>query len=823
MGATVLGLLLAVSLGSRWAIDRAAEKVDSQEVATQTAGTADPTREPADMQEAMDASVVSAPIMPVLPASASAVSAAVGASAPSDAVVAQEAGPPLGGSPAWKDSVAAAVLSQRHDFSDPAVRAAVTARLAAAARAEEAYTVAQAAALGYELNTSSGAVLVGFQGLEPVYEKPENSNAAISTAVDRIRLVAPYHLSGEGYTIGLWEAGGLPYAEHGEFDGRVELVDSGTTSSHATHVAGTLVARGLNAGLMGMAPRAKVRAYTSTSDTAEMAAVAMASPREPGMIQISNHSYGTLAGWEDVTDAGDVERVVWYGTFSDDANGSNDYPHAFGRYDTSSAAWDGVHWNAPYFLAFNSAGNHRNDNAPAYNSEWRHNSANAGLASRYVYAVFHPASDGDYRFGRYGTNGSFSQPGFDVITNKAGAKNNVTVGAVNDAVAAGQRNLDNATFSNFSSFGPTDDGRIKPDLVANGVSLTSTGTTSPTATRSSSGTSMASPNAAGSALLLVELFERDRPGQSMLGSTLKALLLHTADDLGVAGPDYQYGWGLLNAQVAADLILADLASNQRGRLWEGLLLEAEPVAAVPLVVPGGGPLRVTMTWTDPPGPTVSGSQHNVREPRLVHDLNLRVVGPTGTVHLPWTMAFPDDPESAFALMAPAAPGVNRVDNTEQVWIGATAAGLYRIEIDVAGALTQGDQRYSLVVTGGEVPQGFSRWAWEEQGEAPADDPAEAFTAAPGGGLPLGARYALSAAAPTVQVVGEGAASLLYGVDLSRPDVEVLPEWSADLGEWQILPAVIEGTSGTVEQRRAQAPQAGPGFFRLQVRLSAAGG
>lgn len=65
--------------------------------------------------------------------------------------------------------------------------------------------------------------------------------------------------------------------------------------------------------------------------------------------------------------------------------------------------------------------------------------------------------------------------------------------------------------SSFSSWGPTDDGRIKPDIVADGVSVFSTTATHDSSYGYKSGTSMATPNAAGSLLLLQELSQQLSP------------------------------------------------------------------------------------------------------------------------------------------------------------------------------------------------------------------------------------------------------------------------------------------------------------------------
>ena len=116
----------------------------------------------------------------------------------------------------------------------------------------------------------------------------------------------------------------------------------------------------------------------------------------------------------------------------------------------------------------------------------------------------------------------------------------------------------------YSSWGPTDDGRIKPDLVANGYSLYSSYSSGTASYAYSSGTSMAAPNATGTAQLLLSLYTSMKPGEYMRASTLKGLLIHTADDLGTAGPDYKFGWGLVNAKAAADLICT-AATNPASR------------------------------------------------------------------------------------------------------------------------------------------------------------------------------------------------------------------------------------------------------------------
>uniref|UniRef100_UPI0035622F44 S8 family serine peptidase n=1 Tax=Pontiella sp. TaxID=2837462 RepID=UPI0035622F44 len=201
-----------------------------------------------------------------------------------------------------------------------------------------------------------------------------------------------------------------------------------------------------------------------------------------------------------------------------------------------------------------------------------------------------------------------------------------------------------------------------------------------------SGTSMACPNASGSAALLVEYYKELFSNGAMWASTLKGLIIHTADDLGNAGPDYKFGWGLMNTQAAADL-LADYADQNLSRLTEAELTTADAAHAYTVLVGGDEPLRVTLCWTDP-----AASENYDELPDLINDLNLRVVGPGGTTVYPYVLD-KSNPQNA------ATRGVNDVDNVEQVYIASPSAGLYTIIVDCEGTLLGSEQEYSLLMSG----------------------------------------------------------------------------------------------------------------------------
>ena len=143
---------------------------------------------------------------------------------------------------------------------------------------------------------------------------------------------------------------------------------------------------------------------------------------------------------------------------------------------------------------------------------------------------------------------------FRTVPSPATAKNSITVGSL----VPGTNSL-----SGFSSRGPTDDGRIRPDLVATGGH---TSTLPGDGYGFKTGTSMASPVVTGIAALLIEewrwLYTLDQPlTQPLPPHKVKAILIHTATDLGLPGPDYSFGWGRVNAREAVDLARANYVAS----------------------------------------------------------------------------------------------------------------------------------------------------------------------------------------------------------------------------------------------------------------------
>ncbi len=297
---------------------------------------------------------------------------------------------------------------------------------------------------------------------------------------------------------------------------------------------------------------------------------------------------------------------------------------------------------------------------------------------------------------------------YDCLSATAVAKNVLTVGAVHK-----QPNYDgpaSVQMSFFSSWGPTDDGRIKPDLVTAGVSLLSAASLNDDSYQFLSGTSMASPGVAGTLALLQQRYQQLRPGPPLRAASLKGLVLHTADEAGDhPGPDYRFGWGLLNATRAADF-LADLGDEHH--LYEAHLTSGQ-VFERPLFADGPAPLRITLSWTDLPG-TPPPRSLNPTQRMLVHDLDVRLVAENGVTYQPYVL----DPAQPGAA---ATTGDNIRDNVEQVYVATLPTGRYTVRVTHKGVLASQGQAFSLLISGAQVETDFCAAAPQLQGELLFDE------------------------------------------------------------------------------------------------------
>jgi hypothetical protein len=439
---------------------------------------------------------------------------------------------------------------------------------------------------------------------------------------------APMNLDGGGIAVGQWESGNAD-ATHDDFGPRVTVGDAiAAISSHATHVAGTVLGSGvLSAGTeRGIAPAASI--------------VSFRRPLLAGALDVA-----TLETQYDnaIDNAGIRLSTNSWGTSHCDQVAGTCYDNAAGLYDE---------------IVRGSLGNRISIVASA------------------------------------GNRGDDVTPNWGTVRVPNSAKNTIVV-------AATYSDTDLAT--DFSSRGPVDDGRLKPDIAAPGdENEDGLGDCSGRMIRSTlpgdiygenCGTSMATPAVAGAAALLIERWRNELgvAAGDPWPSSVKALMIHTAVDRGNTGPDYTYGYGRLDVRAAAQMIrrtpiataavIQDTIEATGRRDSYRVFVPPSPLA---WWLPRPVRLKATLVWDDAPGdPALARGAA-----QLVNNLDLSLVSPTGAVLRPWILD-PANPGNA------ASTGVDNLNVVEKAEVKSPASGWWTIRVR-GGAVPEGLQNYSLV-------------------------------------------------------------------------------------------------------------------------------
>lgn len=490
-------------------------------------------------------------------------------------------------------------------------------------------------------NSKEGShfLLVEIRKGKPVYRVTLNANAAITTNVAGLRSGAGlgFNLQGKDMLVGVFDDGLVK--DHIELANRVVSTEGTHERIHSTHVTGTLIATGINPAAKGMAPQAKATTFYFWNDEIKMAA--LAKPDQTSLL-LSNHSYGEATGWYK-----NNSEWIWAG----DPVISSVEDFRFGFYSDRAKNLDELAALAPYYSIIWAAGNDR---------------ANGGDGTRL------PDCNG-------GT-------GYDCIIPDAVAKNIITVGAVDKVL--NYNNASSVQMSNFSSWGPTDDGRIKPDLVGDGIDVFSLSADGLNSYTTASGTSMSTPNVTGSLLLLQELYSKLHGGNFMRAATLKALAIHTAREAGsFPGPDYSYGWGLVDATAAAKLLRDE--DKVQVIIDENILVDGQSFE-IDIYPKANQKITASIAWTDPAGlPVVDGLDPT--NLMLINDLDLQITDEQGNQQFPWIL----DPLNPAKK---ASRGDNFRDNVEKIEIDLPLEKKYKLSVKHKGKLMGGKQSFSLIIS-----------------------------------------------------------------------------------------------------------------------------
>ncbi len=467
---------------------------------------------------------------------------------------------------------------------------------------------------------------------KPVYYVTKNVGAAATARANRLNTGGSLglNLNGQNMIVGIWDGGAIRQS-HEKVIGRVTQKDNAVFTDATDGSNHALHVAGTMMGGTNGAANAKGIAYEAQLWANDWNDDDTEMAQQAAQgLLLSNHSYG-VAAFDGYTL---LINKLW-----------------FGKYEQGSKNWDEIMYNAPYYLAIDAAGNDRNKAISATN-----------------------------------------KGGYDMLLINSLTKNGICVGGTNEVL--NYTGPSSVTSYNLSNWGGADDGRIKPDISTKAINVFSSTSISNISYDTYTGTSMASPGITGS-LTLLQQFYSEKYGSFMRSSTVKGLALHTADEAGGnPGPDFKFGWGLINAEKAA-IAIRDRGLNS---MIEEFEITNEGSCTIQVDADPTKTLMASICWTDPAGEVfTSPNEAELLDnpiPSLVNDMDIRVTQ-NATVIYPWKL---QPPLTTSAAAAAAIKGDNLVDTMEKVEV-LNPSGSYTITVNHKGTLRNNKQVVSLVVTG----------------------------------------------------------------------------------------------------------------------------
>lgn len=417
---------------------------------------------------------------------------------------------------------------------------------------------------------------------------------------------------------------------------------------------------------------------------------------------LSNHSYGLTVGWSD----GGIAGKMYYGFYDKETQQSFDQFGFYGLYDFY---YDYIIHSYPNMIMVKAAGNAFGDTSSSSLNFFYDTQLNTDNEDDKTGAMFEFDME-TFEFKAFTPPPANCAKGYDCIESGSVGKNAIIVGATEKIPENLYTQIDNVAKASYSNAGPRDDGAIKPDIASVGSDIISASYNRRIANHyeQGSGTSYSTPHITGIIGLWQEINRTLFDGADFGGASAKNLLIHTAKEAGNIGPDVWYGWGLANAKAGAELLVNKANNNV---IFEEKSLENKDKHEFFLESDGKQPLKVSITWIDPPyyrpyNDLTWKEIHNYKTSTLVNDLDLRIINTeTKEVFYPWKLDA-DNP------MSPALKGDNIVDNVEQVLIETPKKGTYKVEISHKGTLTKfnlnseskpeytpASQEYSIIATG----------------------------------------------------------------------------------------------------------------------------
>lgn len=210
-----------------------------------------------------------------------------------------------------------------------------------------------------------------------------------------------------------------------------------------------------------------------------------------------------------------------------------------------------------------------------------------------------------------------------------------------------------------SARGPVKDGRLKPEITAVGTAVIST--INNNNYELNAGTSIACPNVTGAAALLYQRYRQLHGGANPKSALVKTVLMNGATDLDIPGPDYRYGFGLMNVGHSLTML-------ENSQYFSGTVNTGQEQTFTLNIPANTSKARIMLYWNDAAAAPLSVAN-------LINDLDLTVTTPSSATVLPLVL----DP-SPGQVTVPASPGADHRNNVEQVTLDNPAAGTYTIKV-----------------------------------------------------------------------------------------------------------------------------------------------
>ncbi len=509
---------------------------------------------------------------------------------------------------------------------------------------------------------SLGAVQGVEETLQPVLY---NDKAVISSHMNATSIWSRYGLTGKNQIVGHADTGldvGSTNGIHPDFAGQVQAVfawgrvnDCSDTNGHGTHTAGSILGNGaMSSGqYRGVAWESRLVHQSVMS------------------------SYGSLSGLTNLT-------ALYQQSFN---NGSRIHSDSWGDdrylgvYTALSRDTDEFMWNHPEMLIVFAAGNSGVDKSPA-NGVVDSDSIGSPGTAKNVLTVGAMENDREFNTGGY-TWRQWGASAWPSSFPSAPIYNDLLSWSYSPSPYL-------QGMAAFSSRGPTDDGRFKPDVVAPGTDVISVrsrvglssgwGVAANTNYMFDGGTSMACPLVAGSAALVRQYLVERAGLTNPTAALVKAMMIGGARsmtpgqygtdqyrEIPAASPNNVEGYGQVD--VGSSVYPTGLAV--RCLDWQ-VITTGKVITNMFTVAASNTPVSVVLAWSD--CPRTDGASRD-----LVNDLDLTLEGPTGLVYY-----------------ANGGTNFDRLNTVEAIRLTSAAAGIYKARI-TGYNVPVNTQRCALVV------------------------------------------------------------------------------------------------------------------------------